>query len=447
MMYCQAKNTSKKSTSKPPIFFALQRCKRGVLPRSITSLWLNKVPPLSSYRGSCAPKAIFRTCTSLTLRYATPHVFNDFAYGYIRHCRLTVQSFHIVLCVIRNHGTECVKSPEMLLMGNADKVQRETYDRRKREGAGLPSDVWSLGCLLFELLTGTFLFHEADWIQFFLRVTQSDQDLLPRDRLSAVSHLPAIVELLEFMLVRDPHRRPSLVEVMKRVSFLLSGGRGSIPAYKTPTISIPVKKCPEETEEVPLSLFQPREGGIMRETVAKLLVSEPSEVAPGLLIASANVLVSAPMLLKHGISDVVLVTNGATKADGRTAFWDCPAATELAVALATCAAAEVTLKVLELGPLEGAVQDKATFGCFCGLISLLSRMLTSAGHKVLVAGAPGYEGYSATVALATLVLSSRKPLHQVLVNVSHSSCALQLHHQHLKLLTSWEQSHLPGTLA
>ncbi len=36
----------------------------------------------------------------------------------------------------RNRGTECVKSPEMLLVANARKTSRTTYDRRKREGAG-----------------------------------------------------------------------------------------------------------------------------------------------------------------------------------------------------------------------------------------------------------------------------------------------------------------------
>lgn len=36
----------------------------------------------------------------------------------------------------RNRGTECVKSPEMLLVANSRKTGRDSYDRRKREGAG-----------------------------------------------------------------------------------------------------------------------------------------------------------------------------------------------------------------------------------------------------------------------------------------------------------------------
>ncbi len=38
----------------------------------------------------------------------------------------------------RNRGTDCVKSPEMLLVSNAQKKMRDSYDRRRREGAGVP---------------------------------------------------------------------------------------------------------------------------------------------------------------------------------------------------------------------------------------------------------------------------------------------------------------------
>lgn len=42
------------------------------------------------------------------------------------------------------------------------------------------------------------------------------QGVLPADRLSAIAHLPVMVELLEFILVRDPNRRPPLSEVIRR---------------------------------------------------------------------------------------------------------------------------------------------------------------------------------------------------------------------------------------
>lgn len=76
-----------------------------------------------------------------------------------------------------NRGTECAMSPEMLTIGNFQKTNLPDYDRRKKLGAGHPSDVWALGVLLFELITGELLLFDNDWSRFFMRLTT--RDLMP----------------------------------------------------------------------------------------------------------------------------------------------------------------------------------------------------------------------------------------------------------------------------
>ncbi|CAJ1446522.1 unnamed protein product [Effrenium voratum] len=61
---------------------------------------------------------------------------------------------------MRNRGTEIIKGPEMLELEVVSRRDSKVHDRRKRVGTNKAADIWSLGCLFFELLTGRFLFQE-----------------------------------------------------------------------------------------------------------------------------------------------------------------------------------------------------------------------------------------------------------------------------------------------
>ena len=74
-----------------------------------------------------------------------------------------------------DRGTECIKSPEMLTISAATDAARPQYDRRKRTGTNSQSDVWSLGCLLYELIVGEYLFRDEEWSRFYVRLTGRGQ--------------------------------------------------------------------------------------------------------------------------------------------------------------------------------------------------------------------------------------------------------------------------------
>jgi hypothetical protein len=125
----------------------------------------------------------------------------------------------------RNRGTEYIKSPEMLTVSSALQKSRATYDRRKHQGAGRPSDVWSVGCMLYELVTSQFLFYDPDWIRFFVRLTQPEQQLLPDERMAQVDGLAVVREFTEYTLVR------ALPSVNKRWHRSAPGSFPSVSLY------------------------------------------------------------------------------------------------------------------------------------------------------------------------------------------------------------------------
>lgn len=110
----------------------------------------------------------------------------------------------------KNRGTDAIKSPEMLLLAVNTRKETDKYDRRKREGTNSLSDVWSLGCLLFELLTGQMLFDTEEYIQFHVQLTSVTQTLLTQDKLDLINNNVYLIDFLKYILVRDMRMRPTI---------------------------------------------------------------------------------------------------------------------------------------------------------------------------------------------------------------------------------------------
>ena len=112
-------------------------------------------------------------------------------------------------------GTECIQAPELVL--------KDQKDGLREPRANYPptiSDIWSIGCLLFELLTHEYLFTGGDWVQFFMKLSgaqvvldQRAEHLIDKSVYGNVAAANAIREYLNFMLIADPHKRPSIERV------------------------------------------------------------------------------------------------------------------------------------------------------------------------------------------------------------------------------------------
>jgi serine/threonine protein kinase len=59
----------------------------------------------------------------------------------------------------------------MLQLAIATRKDTAKYDRRKQVGTNNLTDVWGLGCLFYELLTGEILFQVEDYFEFHMRLT------------------------------------------------------------------------------------------------------------------------------------------------------------------------------------------------------------------------------------------------------------------------------------
>ncbi|CAI2366213.1 unnamed protein product [Moneuplotes crassus] len=112
----------------------------------------------------------------------------------------------------KNRGTEVIMSPEMLMLAINIRKDTEKYDRRKRMGTNRLSDIWSLGCLFYELLTGKILFEPHELFKLY-----SDTDeLIEPEKFELLGNNVYLIDFLKFMLIKDPHFRPEISAVIKR---------------------------------------------------------------------------------------------------------------------------------------------------------------------------------------------------------------------------------------
>jgi serine/threonine protein kinase len=149
------------------------------------------------------------------------------------HPPLTAAAAAAALALARRaRGTELFSAPEVLLSGSKGGAAGDSahpwHDRRRHRGAGSAADVWSLGCALFQLLTGAVLF-EADGHAAVARVVGMTAGggggasaampppiLSPQEEALLDGH-PALRGLVLFALVRDPRRRPTAADLRRRV--------------------------------------------------------------------------------------------------------------------------------------------------------------------------------------------------------------------------------------
>lgn len=112
----------------------------------------------------------------------------------------------------KNRGTEVIMSPEMLMLAINIRKDTEKYDRRKKMGTNRLSDIWSLGCLFYELLTGEILFKSDE----LYRLCTDVDELVPKEKYELLDNNVYLIDFLNFMLVKDPRLRPTISSVIKR---------------------------------------------------------------------------------------------------------------------------------------------------------------------------------------------------------------------------------------
>jgi hypothetical protein len=76
----------------------------------------------------------------------------------------------------------------MLQLAINTRKDHDKYDRRKQVGTNRLSDIWSIGCLFYELCTGEFMLYHPDFAYFFVRVVSHQQELITNENIQKIDN-------------------------------------------------------------------------------------------------------------------------------------------------------------------------------------------------------------------------------------------------------------------
>lgn len=105
-----------------------------------------------------------------------------------------------------------LKSPTEMLTYKMGTPGYTAPEMIKGKAYSFPADIWSLGCLLYVMLTATPPFWEQDRTKRNHRVCTEPLNFLASGYLSQLS--PQARDILSQMLAKDPAQRPSIDQVL-----------------------------------------------------------------------------------------------------------------------------------------------------------------------------------------------------------------------------------------
>eukprot|EP00760_Papus_ankaliazontas_P012725 PhM_4_TR15512/c0_g1_i1/m.9023/K08857/NEK1_4_5; NIMA (never in mitosis gene a)-related kinase 1/4/5 len=123
------------------------------------------------------------------------------------------------------------------------------------------SDVWSLGCILYELCTLKHAFEGANMVALMRRIIRGNPNPIPQ------SYSKDLASLIDAMLHRNPKARPSIRRILEEAPIVrrfLSGDVGAVPSKPSP-----VQPAAKQPEVAPLSKEKKMDSNDLMESIKK----------------------------------------------------------------------------------------------------------------------------------------------------------------------------------